>query len=120
MSYLRNLIKLLLPLLFIVNLNISFDHIINQESLATDHKIELLLTQYENEIIDFNQFKQSFSLYKSLASYKENQKFDYLINNKNLSEQLKLITQNNTALSFKPILLQILINEISILKSHCI
>ncbi|MGB5382576.1 MAG: hypothetical protein WBN19_01900 [Lutimonas sp.] len=120
MNHLKNLIKTLLSLLFIVNLYISFDHIISQESLTTDHNIELLLTQKQNDTIDFNQFKQSFSLNKPVVSYEKNQKFDHLINNKNSSEQLKFNIQNNNALSFKPILLQIVINEISILKSHCI
>ena len=69
MSHLRNLIKLLLSLLFIVNLYISFDHIISQESLASDYNIELLLTQNENEIIDFNLFNQSFSLYKTVVFF---------------------------------------------------
>jgi len=81
----RNLIKILLPLLFIVNLYISFDHIISPNSLATNYNIELLITenQNENDITDFNQLKQSFSLYKPLVSYKKSQKFDYQIYSKN-------------------------------------
>ena len=87
-----------------------------------DYNIELLLkqNQYEYDSIDFNQLKQSFSLYKTVTSYKKNQKFDYQINNQNSLEQQKFNTQKHTIQSFRPILLQIVINEILIQKSHCI
>ena len=122
MRHLRNLIKILLSYLVIVNLYISFDQIISQDSLVNDYKIELLLTQnqYKYDSIDFNQLKHSFSLYKTVTSYKKNKKFVYKINNQNSLDQLKFNTQKHTIISFKPILLQIVINEILIQKSHCI
>jgi len=122
MRHLKNLIRILLSCLFIINLYISFDFIISQDSLANIHKTELLLTQnqYDYDTIDFNQLKLSFSLYETVASYKKNQKFVYQINNQNTLEQLKFNTQKHTVLSFKPILLQIAINEVLIQKSHCI
>ncbi len=122
MRHLRNLIRILLSCLLIVNLYISFDHIISQGSLANDIKIELLLTQnqYEYDSIDFDQLKQSFSLYETVTSYKKSQKFVYQINNQNSLEQLKFNAQKHTILRFKPILLQIVINEILNQKSHCI
>jgi hypothetical protein len=122
MHHLRNLFRILLSCLFVVNLYISFDHIISQDSLTNDNKIELLLTQNQHEYysIDFNQLKQSSSQYETVTSYKKSQKFVYQINNQNSLEQLKFNTQKHTVLSLKPILLRIVINEILIQKSHCI
>lgn len=51
---------------------------------------------------------------------KKKHDFEYQIKNQNLLEQLKFRVQEYAVLNFKPILLQIVINEISIQKSHCI
>ena len=118
MRYLINLNKILFSFLVVINLYISFDHIISQDSHANDNKIELLLTQnqYEYYSIDFNQLKQSFSPYETIRSHKKNQKFVYQINNQNSLEQLKFNTQKHTILNLKPILLPIVLNEILIQK----
>lgn len=101
---------------------LSFDHIVSQAALTNEDNIELLLTQnqYEYNAIDFSELEHSFFLYKPVAYYKKKQKFDYQINTFNSLEHLKFNIQNHTVLNFKPSLLQIVINEISIQKSHCI
>lgn len=120
MSYLRHLNKILLTFIFIINLYVSFDHFISQNTLPVDYNIELLVNENGNNLIDFNKLKLPFLLYESVISYKKAQRFNHQINNLNSLEQLKFDTQKHTVLNFKPILLQIAIHEILIQKSHCI
>jgi len=122
MNQLKNIKKVLLSLLIIVNLYTSFDFIISQEFNKSTNNIELIitLTHPVNDSIDFEQLKQSNSFYKPETFYNKKHNFYNQINNKNLLEQINFNAQKYTVLNFKPTLLQILINEISIQKSHCI
>ncbi len=121
-SHLRNLVRIVISALFIVNLYTLVDNVVCQDSLANDNQIELLLiqNQYECDSVDFDQLNQSFSLYETVSFYKKNQNLDYQINSQNSLEQLRFNTQKHTSLNFKSTLLQIVCNEILIQTSHCI
>lgn len=117
------MIKIFVYFLVVINLYLSFDHFGSQDSIANNYNIELPLiaqNKFDNESIDYNQLKQSFSLCKPVRLYKKNHKFNYQTNNQNALEQIKFRDQKHNILNFKSTLLQIVINEISIQKSHCI
>jgi hypothetical protein len=94
----------------------------NPVLFTNDHKVELIIKQHknENDVINFDQLYQSFSPVFPVKLLKKTPDFEYFIQNKNLSDQLKLHFQELSILNFKPTLLQIVLNEISIQKSHCI
>lgn len=122
MNPFKNLNKILLSLLVIVNLHVSFDHITSQNSVCNAYNIELLISKnkHEKNAINFKCLKQSISSKVPVISYLKNEKFEYKINIQNALDQLKHSTQKQSVLYFKSILLQIVINDISIQKSHCI
>lgn len=111
---LKNPVHIFLSFLFIINLYISFDYVINQNPMVNGHTIELLLTQnqHKNNSFDSNQIKKHFATHQPITSYYKNPKFDYQINSQNILEHQKFRAQIQTVLSYKPILLQIVINEI--------
>jgi len=120
MSQLKNIHKILLSFLVIVNLSLCFDYIGERESHTNDYHIALILAQnhYENDSVDFDLFKPSFSLCKPILSDKKIHNLDCQINIQNLLDELKFHTQEYTVLNFKSILLQIVLNDISNQNSH--
>ena len=118
----KNQFKIFLSFLIIVNVYISLDHIIIKDNIANNYSIELLIEQNQdqNDTVSYKHLSQSFSLHEVGTIFKKNPKFEYRINTYCSLEQITFSSQNRTALSYKPILLQISINEISIQKSHCI
>lgn len=119
----KHLTKIFLFLLFVVNVHISFDHIINTSSFSHRDTIELLRTpnQYhEYNVTDFKQIEASFLSYLPKSSYKTLQKPNYQIYTQNVLYFLKFNSQKLISISLKTAVLQIVLNEISIQKSHCI
>lgn len=77
MIHFKNLYKVLLPFLVLVNLYISFDYEISQESSSNKYNIELIIkqNQSENNAINFEQLKHFFSLDEPAQSYKKKARF---------------------------------------------
>lgn len=122
MSFLKNINKIFLYLLVIINLCISFEYLTSQNSKTNDNNVELILTaqQLTNDSIHFDQFTHFFSSCEPKSFYKKTLKFKHQISNQNLLLQQRFCKQKHIALNFKADFLQITINEISIQKSHCI
>ncbi len=114
--------KLLLSLLLIINFHTSLDFIVYQEFSSNNSKIELLLSKknLENDIVNFDQSQQSFSIEKFVQFYIKRLTFQYQIESRNLLGKEILRVQEYTFFNFKPILFQIVNHEISVQKSHCI
>lgn len=119
----KHLTKIFLFLLFVINVHISFDHIINTSSFSNSYTTELLCTinQYhEYNVTGFKQIEVPFLSYLPKAYYKILQKTDYQIHTQNVLYFLKFNSQKLISISLKTTILQIVINEISIQNSHCI
>lgn len=122
MNHFNTLNRVLLTLLVLVNLHLSLDCIISQESSSKDYNIELILSesQNDNDITNFSYYQQYFLLEKPVQGYNGISSFEFDIQNKNLLDKLKFQDQENIVLKLKPFLLPIILKEISNQKSHCI
>ncbi|GGD10875.1 hypothetical protein GCM10011368_11070 [Hyunsoonleella pacifica] len=115
MSYFKTLNKVLLPLLVLVNLHLSLDCKICQESTSIGYNIELILSeiQNDNEISHFSYVQQYSLSKKSIQHHNKKSTFEFKIQNTNLLDKLNFHNQENIALNLKPILFPIILKEIT-------
>jgi len=116
MKLLKNINKTFLYLLVIINLTSDFSYVIGQNTSRYNNPITLVLTQ-NTKVSNAITFRQA--IHTSTPTIKKPD-FSPLIKNTQILAQLKYRTQNQLTLDFKTTRLQIVLNDISIQKNHCI
>ena len=111
--------KTLFSLLMVVSLYASSDFTTRQAPITNDYTIARVFThdQSISNAVTLHKVTHSFSVCKSTISIHQ---FEHHLRTQNLLNQLQLSTQNHMILGLKPILLPIVLNEVSIQKSHCL